>query len=101
LKKEETLPDAINKTKKSQPEKKTKSSEKDEIFVLTDDFLNQLDPAELFKLSELQTELSACKTRFGLVSAIGASAFLNSLSPERLTEFKEDNEQLFELLRVE
>ena len=68
---------------------------------MTDQLIERLSPTELFKLSELQIELSAYKSNFGFASIIGTSSFLQGISPENLELLKQENEKLFEEIRTE
>ena len=88
--------------KKEEEKTKIKGLQKFEYnLVLNEDFTSKLGLSELYRLSELQLELEKCTTQFGVIYTIGTSPFYENLSPERYSELEQDNQRLFEMIKLE
>ena len=49
------------------------------IIIITEELMDRLNPQELFLLSDLQIDLSTCKSTFSSVYMIGRSQFLKKI----------------------
>ena len=58
------------------------------MIKFSEGFLNTLNPAEIFRLSELQLELENCHSEFTMAYTVANSEFMKMLGENRLKDMK-------------